>query len=139
MIDLNEMAGPLGSALADAAPCMVGTASRDCEPNITFKGSVMVWDRDHLAFWERSLKGTLAELRENPKIVIVYRNPKAQMAWRFYGTAQIAESGTLRDQIMARTVEAELNRDPERKGVGILIRVDRVANGRGELLQQRDG
>ncbi len=139
MIDLTEMTAPLSTAINDGAVCMVGTASSGGEPNITFKGSMMVWDRDHLAFWERSKKDTLTNLEENPQIVVFYRNPKAQQAWRFYGTVEVAREGPLRDAIMARTIQAELDRDPERAGAGVLITVQRVANGRGDVLQQRDG
>src|SRR5436309_16115990 len=114
MIDLTEMTAPLSTALTDGAPCMVGTAAKDGEPNITFKGSMMVWDKEHLAFWERSKKDTLAHLEENPKIVVFYRNPKAQQAWRFYGEAEIVRDGALRESIMGRTIQAELDRDPER-------------------------
>ncbi len=139
MIDLTEMTGPLSTALPDGVACMVGTASSDGEPNITFKGSMMVWDKDHLAFWERAKKDTLAHLEENPQIVVFYRNPKSQQAWRFYGTVEIAHEGPLREAIMGRTIQAELDRDPERTGAGVLIAVQRVANGRGDLLQRRDG
>ena len=38
---------------------------------------------------------------------------------------------------MARTIPAELERDPERKGVAVMIRVDRVLGG--GLEQRRDG
>ncbi len=139
MIDLTEMATPLSTALADGVVCMVGTASSDGEPNITFKGSMMVWDKDHLAFWERSKKDTLAHLEENPQIVVFYRNPKTQQAWRFYGTVEVARDGSLREEIMSRTIQAELDRDPERAGAGVLISVQRVTNGRGDVLQRRDG
>jgi general stress protein 26 len=139
MIDLTEMAAPLSTALADRVVCMVGTASSGGEPNISFKGSMMVWDKDHLAFWERSKKDTLAHLEENPQIVVFYRNPQAQQAWRLYGTAEVMREGPLRDEIMSRTVQAELDRDPDRAGAGILIAVQRVTNGRGDVLQQREG
>lgn len=34
----------IDTALADGVPCMVGTASRDGRPQISMKGSVMVYD-----------------------------------------------------------------------------------------------
>lgn len=136
MIDLSEMAEPIAVALDEGSPCLVATASRDGHPNIAFKGSLMVLDQDHLAFWERSHGETVAHLRENPHIAAIYRSAQRGQAWRFYGEAELLESGDLREQIMARTIPAELDRDPERKGIAVVIRVDRVL-GRG-FEQRRD-
>jgi hypothetical protein len=137
MIDLSDMAEHVNTAQADGVPCLVGTATRDGRPDVAFKGSVMVWDRDHLAFWERSKGTTLANLRENPQVAVVYRNGAIGKAWRFFGVAELHESGPLREQIMGRTIQAELDRDPERTGVGVLIRVDRVASR--DVNQRREG
>ena len=137
MIDLSDMAEYVDRAHESGLTCLVATASADGRPNIAFKGSMMVWDRDHLAFWERARGETLAHLRENPRIAVVYRNKAAGKAWRFYGVAEVHESDPLREQVMARTIPDELERDPERKGVAVLIRVDRVL-GSG-VDQRRDG
>ena len=137
MIDLSEMAEYVDRAHDDGLTCLVATASKDGQPNLAFKGSLMVWDKDHLAFWERAHGETLAHLRENPKIAAVYRNRAGGKTWRFWGVAELHDGGELRERIMARTIPAELERDPERKGVAVLIRVDRVA-GSG-VDQRRDG
>ncbi len=128
MIKLTEqMREAIDNALAEGTPVVVATASRAGMPDIAFKGSVMVWDKDHLAFWERAHGETLAHLQENPKIAAVYRNRAAGKTWRFWGVAELHDSGDLRERVMARTIQAELDRDPERKGVAVVIRVDRVA------------
>jgi hypothetical protein len=38
---------------------------------------------------------------------------------------------------MARTVKDEIDKDPERKGAAVIIRVDRVTNLAGQVLQTR--
>jgi uncharacterized protein len=134
VIDLTEYAEAVNAALAEGSPCVVATASAEGAPSLGYKGSVMVFDREHLAFWERTLGETLAHLRENPRVAVLYRSRERNLHLRFHGHATLHESGDMREQIMARTVEAELNRDPERKGIGVLVRVDRVtAPGRGPL------
>lgn len=138
MIELtDEMKQALSTAIPDGAPALVATASAGGEPDIAFKGSAMVWDSDHLAFWERAHGQTLANLRENPRVCVLYRNPATRQAWKFFGVSELLDAGELREQIMAQTTPIELERDPERTGVAVLIRVDRVMRGR-DVLMQRD-
>ena len=68
MIDLSEMAEYVDNAAAQGVPALVATAGADGQPNLAFKGSLMVWDREHMAFWERAHGETLAHLKENPQI-----------------------------------------------------------------------
>jgi hypothetical protein len=49
----------------------------------------------------------------------------------------VHEEGALRDQVMARTVKDELDKDPERKGAAVIIRLDKVTNMAGQVLQSR--
>ncbi len=134
----DEMRQLVNNALADRVPCILGTASRDGRPQISLKGSVMVYDGETLAYWERSLRTALENISENPQVVVLYRNPDKRINWRFHGTAKVYDSGPVRDDVMARTVKAELDRDPERKGVAVLIKVDRITDLSGRVLQQRD-
>jgi uncharacterized protein len=127
MIDLSEMAEFVDRSGPDGYVMLVATASKDGSPNLAFKGSVMVWDKDHLAFWERAHGEKLAHLAQNPKIALVYRNRDAGKNWRFWGEATLLPDGEVREGIMGRTFQAELDRDPERKGIAVLIRVDRVS------------
>jgi hypothetical protein len=129
VIDLSVVDG-LDVAYAEGSPCLVATASREGDPDIAFKGSLMIFDRDHLAWWERSHGTTLAHLRENPRVAAIYRSGPRNQLWRFFGRAELYADGDLRQRVMDRTIQAELDRDPERKGVAVLVRVDRVL-GRG--------
>jgi predicted pyridoxine 5'-phosphate oxidase superfamily flavin-nucleotide-binding protein len=126
------------TALADGFACLVGTATKDGQPQISPKGSVMVFDDETLAYWERAKRSGLANLEENPKVVVYYSHPVKRIRWRFYGEASIHDSGAIREEVMSRTVQAELDRDPERLGVAVLIRVDQVGELSGNILQQRD-
>ena len=139
MIKLTEeMKELFDTALADGFACLVGTATKDGQPQISPKGSVMVFDDETLAYWERAKRSGLANLEENPKVVVYYSHPVKRIRWRFYGEASIHESGPVREDVMSRTVQAELDRDPEREGVAVLIRVDQVGELSGNILQQRD-
>lgn len=132
----DEMRSALASALTDSAPVTVATAGAEGMPDIAFKGSSMVWDADHLAFWERSKGQTYRNMQENPKICLLYWNREKRQMWKFFGEAALYEAGELRDQVMAKTNELELSRDPERKGVAVVIRIDRVLQA-GQVLMER--
>jgi len=109
-------------------------------PNIGYKGSMMVFDDESLAYWERTRQGTLENLEQNPNVMILFRDPATRAAWRFAGKATIHKEGPLREQVMARTVPAELDRDPERKGYAVIVKLDKVLSITGQTpMQSRDG
>lgn len=139
MINIDdEMRGLINNGLADGAPCMVGTASGDGQPQISVKGSVLVYDQESLAYWERSKRSALENVGENPQVVIFYRNTEKRINWRFYGTATIHDTGSVREDVMNRTVQAELDRDPDRQGVAVVVRLNQIAELSGNVLQTRD-
>ena len=128
----------IDNAYAEGAPCILGTASGDGYPQIIMKGSVLVFDRETLAYWERAKRSALENVGENPNVVVFYRNPEKRINWRFYGTATVYESGAIWDNVMRRTIQEELDRDPDLQGVAVLVRVNQVIELSGNVLQQRD-
>ena len=134
----DEMRQLIDNALAEGSPCMVGTATRDGRPQISMKGSVLVYDQENLAYWERSKRSALENVGENAKVVILYRNTDKRIIWRFYGTATVHEADAVREDVMSRTVQAELDRDPDRQGVAVVVRLNQIAELTGNVLQTRD-
>jgi hypothetical protein len=98
---------------------------------------MMVFDDESLAYWERTKRQHLKNVTENPKVIVLFRDTKTKVAWRFHGKATVHESGPIRDQVMARTVPAELEKDPERKGAAVVIKLDKITNMGGQVLQSR--
>jgi hypothetical protein len=141
----NTIAGFLDKALADGAPCLVGTSTADGHPQISPKGSVAVFDEKTLSYWERSHRSSQAHITENPNIVVYFRNPAraAEMPWRgaalrFHGKARVVASGPERERAWTLTVPLEQEKDPEKKGVAILIDVERIEELSGTVVMQRD-
>jgi predicted pyridoxine 5'-phosphate oxidase superfamily flavin-nucleotide-binding protein len=128
----------VNNALTDRAPCLVATASKDGVPDVSYRGSVLAFDGEHLAFWERVKGETLANIEENPSVCVFYRNPQTRKGWRFYGTAEVLKDGALREEIMARVHPFEIGQDPERTGYAVVIRVDRVREGSATIMQRDD-
>ena len=138
MIDMNgEMKELMDRSHADGWSCTVGTSDKDGQPQLSLKGSVMVFDSETLAYWERAKRSALENVADNPKVVVLYNNMDDKIRWRFYGTAEVHESGAIRDEVMARTVQAELDRDPDRLGVAVLVKVNKIAELSGTVLQER--
>jgi general stress protein 26 len=127
----------IDNALANGSPCILATVSADGEPDIGYKGSMMVFDNESLAYWERTKRVHMKNVKENPRVIVLFRDAKTKAAWRFHGTATLHESGPIRDQVMARTVKDELDKDPERKGAAVVIRLDKITNMGGQVLSSR--
>ena len=116
----------------------MGTASKDGEPQISPMGSVMAFDRDMLAYWERAKRSALDNVAENPQVVVYYAHTADRVRWRFHDKAIVHGDGPIRQEVMDRCVQAELDRDPDRLGVAVLIKIDRITELSGEVLQRRD-
>ncbi|HEY0569696.1 MAG TPA: pyridoxamine 5'-phosphate oxidase family protein [Xanthobacteraceae bacterium] len=128
------------NAWTDGYVCLLGTAGAN-GPNISPKGSMIVFDDDHLAYWERSKKSALENLQHDKRVVVIYSNMPAQRAGvlesgilRFYGTAELHESGPIREAIFAKLLEREQKHEGADTGIGVLIRVGRAADVRGKPL-----
>ena len=134
----SDYNAPLQSALEDGTPCLVGTVSADNRPEISPKGSVIVYDSENIAYWERSFRGAAANIKANPELVIFYRNPEHAVslpqgaALRIYGTASVVDDDAVKNEVYDRMAEREQKSDSGRKGFAVMVRVERVTNLRGE-------
>ena len=134
----DEMRRLVDNALADGFPCILATASPVGEPSIGYRGSIMVWDDESLAYWERSKRTGLENIEANPKVAVMFRNTKERKSWKFYGDATVHRDGPLRDQVLARTIQPELDRDPDLQGYGVIIRLSRITLSNGTVVQERE-
>ena len=134
----NEMRDLIDNAIANGTPCILATASRAGEPHMSFRGSVMVFDDTSLALWDRVKRQSLQHITENPHVCVLFRHPPKRIIWQFVGEATVHLSGPVREQVMARVVQPELDRDPERQGAAVVIRVNKILAGNGDVIQQRN-
>jgi hypothetical protein len=110
-------------------------------PNISPKGSMMVFDDDHLAYWERSKKAAYANLTKDARVCVMYGNFAVQRAGvlesgflRFYGVAELHESGPIHAAIFARLTPREQTHVGADTGIGVLIKITRAEDVRGKPL-----
>src|SRR3954453_5917370 len=102
-VDLTGWAEQLGSALEKGMAAQLATQDPDGYPDIAYKGSIGVFDKDHLFWWERTLGEQAREVEKNPRVVVNFRNSETRVQLRFYGTAEIYKDGPKRDEIMSKT------------------------------------
>ena len=126
-LDLNRFADAVNQAFYNQAVCVIATSNAS-DVDLALKGSFMVWDQDHLAYWERGLNETLAAIRVNPKVAVLVR-PKGEPPVRFYGEAHEVQDPAQREAVYQRVIPEEQGRDPDKKGIAVLIRVDRIRQG----------
>ena len=133
----DDMKDRVNKAFIEKKTCIWVTSSKDGSPDVSFRGSTFVYDDEHLAFWDRSRGQSTRNIEENPQVCMVYFEP-GRGGWRFYGHATIFKEGEMRQEIMERTIKDELDKDPERKGYGVLIRIDKIRPHSGDnVLQER--
>ena len=119
--------------------CLVGTVLPDGYAQITPRGSVQVYDDDHISLWERGSGSTNANLADGSKVLVYYSDfaamsdglPIAGIA-RFYGVASVHKSGPVYDKVWERLIAPERERDPDKKGYAVLIKVERSENLLGQ-------
>jgi hypothetical protein len=73
--------------------CYVATADADGAPNLSAKGTLVVWDANTLAFADIRSPRTVANLRVNPRIEVNVVDPIARKGYRFKGTAEVYIDG----------------------------------------------
>jgi hypothetical protein len=122
--------------------CLVGSCLPSGYAQITPRGSVQVFDDDHLSMWERGRGATTAHLKDGTKLTIYFQNaalrptllPLGGIA-RLYGEATVHTEGPIYEEIWRRLIEPEKGRDPERKGFAVLIKIERCEDLSGAPLE----
>jgi uncharacterized protein len=103
----------------------VATVCRDGTPNLSPKGTTIVWDDDHLAFLHIHSATTVANLAANPAIEINVVDPIRRKGYRFKGWAVVLMAG----EQYAEIVEYFRNRgtDVSRVRAVVLVEVEHAA------------
>ena len=102
---------------------------------------MVVFDDEHLAYWERSKKQALENLGHEKRVCVIYANFKAQRDGildsgflRFYGKAELHEAGPIHDAIFKMLLPREQTHVGADTGIGVLVKIERTADVRGKPL-----
>ena len=114
--------------------CLVGSVLPDGYAQVSPRGSVQVYDDTHISLWERGRGSTTGNTENGTKLTVYYSNydlmqsgvlPIAGIA-RLYGVAEIHKSGPIYDKVWERLIQPEKDRDPEKKGWALLIKIEKA-------------
>jgi hypothetical protein len=132
-----ELTQMLNTAWTDGYPVLLATTGPN-GPNVSPKGSLVVYDDDHFAFWERSKKQAYDNLQHDKRVCLIYANFPAQLAGklksgflRFYGTAELHDSGPVKDRIFSMLSKREQEHVGADTGIGVLVRIERAIDTHG--------
>jgi hypothetical protein len=119
--------------------CLVGSVLPNGFAQVSPRGSTMVFDDAHLALWERGKGSTSDNLADGSKLTVYFRKPQLRADGvlpkggiaRFYGTAQVVRSGPAYEEVWRKLVQPEKDRDPDKKGYAVLIKIERAEDLEG--------
>jgi len=78
----------------------VATVCADGTPNLSPKGTLTVWDDDHLAFADLFSPGTMATLRENSAVEVNVVDPITRTGYRFRVWGDVHVAGSVFDDVV---------------------------------------
>jgi predicted pyridoxine 5'-phosphate oxidase superfamily flavin-nucleotide-binding protein len=104
----------------------VATVCPDGTANVSPKGTLTVWDDQHLVFLHVHSPGTVANLAANPSVEINVVDPLVRTGYRFKGTAEVLTDGARFAAVVDRYAR-ERGTDPTRVRAVVLVRVEAAA------------
>lgn len=117
----------INGALANNTPITVAYTGDDGRPVLSLRGSTQVYGKAALSMWVRNPKGgTVEAARAGKAFSLLYRDSSRRMTLVMSGKGRIAD-GAERERVWSISPEVEKRHDPERKGVAVIIDLDKVA------------
>jgi hypothetical protein len=105
---------------------VVGYVGDDDAPHLSFRGSTQVFGSDQLAIWVRNPEGGLVKaVRTRPQVSLLFRSSEPRRVLSFMGRARTDPGAN--DIVYANAHAAERERDPQKRGVALIIDLDEVS------------
>jgi hypothetical protein len=121
-----ELHSKINNALAEGHPLVLAVVDVTGQPQLSFRGSLQTYSDTQLGVWLRNVQGnTIEAIRRNPKVALIYRSETTPLL-QFHGRARIVTDSEERERVFTAAPEVERQRDPDRKGVAIIIDLTRI-------------
>ena len=105
----------------------VATVRPDGAPNLSPKGTIAVWDDDHLVFADLRSPGTIENLRSNPRIDVNVVDQLTRKGYRLEGPAVVHTEGAEFERGVQFYEARGLERARDRIHSIVVIAVERVS------------
>ena len=136
---MGRISAAMRRVVTDQKLGFVATVSREGRPNVSPKGTLAVWDEDHLIFADLASPHTIANLRERPAVEVNVVDPFVRKGFRFRGTAVVIDGGTRWDEFIGFFERMGVARPRDRIRAVVLIRVDEALELNSPLYDRREG
>jgi predicted pyridoxine 5'-phosphate oxidase superfamily flavin-nucleotide-binding protein len=108
----------------------VATVCPDGTPNLSPKGTIAVWDDDHLVFADIRSPGTIRNLKKNPVVELNVVDPFRRTGYRFKGIGEVIVDGARFEELMrfyrGRWVDTARSKAEPVIRAFVLVRVEKV-------------
>jgi predicted pyridoxine 5'-phosphate oxidase superfamily flavin-nucleotide-binding protein len=122
MVRIDE---DMRAIVARSAIGYAATVTPDGEPNLSPKGTLAVWDDEHLYFADIASPQTIENLRSNPRIEVNFVDVLGRRGYRFKGSAEVHTEGPVFER--ARAVLTETHGPQYPCNHAVLVHVEAVA------------
>ena len=135
----DDIKAAIGSAFQSGNYVTVGYVGDDGWPRLSRRGTVQVLGWQQLGLWARKRDTGLAQaIQARPQLTLLYADLSQPQLYTFYGRGVVADEEKLRNKVYDEAPQREQAQDPERKGVAVVIEVDRIeAGGLRNFLMER--
>ena len=134
-----DIKAAIGGAFETSNFLTVGYVGDDGWPHLSHRGSTQVFGPQQLAIWVRKRDEGLAKAMEvRPQVTLFYVDMSVPQLYTFYGRGQVSTDEDVDNRVYENTPEGEQSKDPERRGVALIIEIERiVAKGARNFVMQR--
>ena len=86
---MGKITSDMRALVQSAHLCFAATVTPEGRPNLSPKGTIRVWDNDHIFFLDIFSPGTRANLQNNPYIEVNVVDQLSRRGYRFFGRAEL--------------------------------------------------
>jgi predicted pyridoxine 5'-phosphate oxidase superfamily flavin-nucleotide-binding protein len=122
-----KLTGDMQRVVSEQRLGFVATVTPDGAPNLSPKGTTIVWDDEHLMFADIASPGTVANLASNPQVEVNVVDPIRRKGYRFKGRAATYSDGAMFDRGLELLHAIGSTLGPERARSIVVIEVTDAA------------
>ncbi|HEX5368771.1 MAG TPA: pyridoxamine 5'-phosphate oxidase family protein [Dehalococcoidia bacterium] len=124
---VDEIKNAVNNAYTGGKPIIVAYVDESGQPSLSFRGSAQVYSDNQLAVWVRNPEGGLQNaLKKNNHITMLFRDPETRAMLQFRGQGHIEGDDATRNKVYDSSPEPERNADKEKKGLALIVDLERV-------------